>query len=227
MTRAHRDDGWIYNPPTEPWLDILHLDNDLIVIHKPAGLLSVPGRREDHQDSAFTRILERFPYARISHRLDMDTSGVMAVGLHRRAERALDRQFQKRVVEKRYLARVIGHPAQDEGVIELPLRRLSGELGSVVCQEGKPSTTRYEVLSRDDGTALVALYPLTGRSHQLRVHLSAIGHPIVGDRFYAPSKPASARMLLHAETLTLLQPTSGERLTIQAPPPERLRSSQS
>lgn len=228
MPRAHEDDGWVYHPPTEPWLDVLHQDNDLIVVHKPAGLLSVPGRRPDRQDSAFARILEQFPYARISHRLDMDTSGVLVVGLHRRAERWLDRQFQKRAVEKVYLARVIGHPGDDDGLIDQPLLRLSGQLRSVVDPAGKPSRTRYVVLSRDaDGTALVRLFPLTGRSHQLRVHLCALGHPILGDRFYAPPQPASPRMLLHAHTLALLHPSSGERMAFQAPPPERLRSSHS
>jgi len=228
MPRIHEDDGWIYTPPTEPWLDILHQDSDLMVIHKPAGLLSVPGRRADRQDSAYTRILERFPYARISHRLDMDTSGVLAVGLHRRAERWLDRQFQKRAVEKVYLARVIGHPVEYEGLITLPLRRLSGQLRSVVDPAGKPSSTRYVVRSRDeDNTALLQLHPLTGRSHQLRVHLLALGHPIVGDRFYAPPEPASPRMLLHAATLTVAHPTAQTPVTFQAPPPPRLRSSQS
>lgn len=218
----HPDDGWRYDPPTEPWLDILHQDGDLIVIHKPAGLLSVPGRSPDHQDSAYTRILARAPYARISHRLDMDTSGVLAVGLHRRAERWLDQQFLTRAVEKTYIARVHGHLAEDAGLIDLPLARLSGEIRSRVCLEtGKPSQTRYAVQQRDaDGTTLVALYPLTGRSHQLRVHLLALGHPIVGDRFYGPPGPAS-RMLLHAAYLRFLHPSLQTPISFQAPlPPE-------
>lgn len=225
---SHDDDGWIYRPPTEPWLEVLHRDADLIVINKPAGLLSVPGRRADRQDSAYTRILERFPYARISHRLDMDTSGVLVVGLHRRAERWLDRAFKERQVDKVYLARVIGHVQPDSGLIEAPLLRLSGRLRSVIDPAGKPSATRYTVLSRDaDGTTLLHLEPLTGRSHQLRVHLLSIGHPILGDRFYAPSEPSWPRMLLHAATLSVDHPSSGQRMTFQAPPPERLRSSQS
>ena len=217
----HPDDGWRYDPPTEPWLDVLYRDSDLIVINKPAGLLSVPGRSPDHQDSAFTRILARYPYARISHRLDMDTSGVLAVGLHRRAERWLDRQFQDRAVEKTYVARVFGHMPEDAGLIDLPLVRLTGALRSIVRADGKPSQTRYAVLQRDpDGTTLVDLAPLTGRSHQLRVHLSHLGHPIVGDRFYGG--PPAPRMLLHAHRLRLLHPTTQAPLDLEAPlPPDR------
>ena len=224
----HDDDGWVYRPPTEPWLDVLHRDSDLIVINKPPGLLSVPGRRADRQDSAYTRILERFPYARISHRLDMDTSGVLVVGLHRRAERWLDAQFKSREVDKVYLARVIGHVPQDAGLIDAPLLRLSGQLRSKIDPAGKPSKTRYTVLSRDDDrTTLLHLEPVTGRSHQLRVHLRSIGHPILGDRFYAPAEPSWPRMLLHAATLSVRHPTTGQTMTFRAPPPQRLRSSHS
>ena len=219
-------DGWTYAPPTEPWLDVLYYDSDIIAIDKPSGLLSVPGRAPEHRDSAYARILERYPYARVSHRLDMDTSGVMVFGLHVRAERALDRQLQQRTVEKVYTARVAGIVAEDTGLIDLPLLRQRGRPPrSIVSDDGKPSQTRFVVRARLEDSTLLWLHPRTGRSHQLRVHLLAIGHPILGDRFYAPPPldEAAPRLLLHAAALTIDQPSSGERLTFRAPLPAGLR----
>lgn len=217
-------DGWRYEPPTQPWLSILYSDDDIVAIDKSGGLLSVPGRAPDRQDSAQRRLDERLGAVRVVHRLDMDTSGVMIFARHRDAERALDRQLRARQIEKTYRARVSGHPVADEGVIDLPLARLSGELRSEVRygRPGKVSRTAYTVLCRrDDGSAELQLRPQTGRSHQLRVHLLMLGHPILGDRFYAPPQviARSSQLMLHAECLRLDHPLTHEPLVLRAPLP--------
>ncbi|MEL6345189.1 MAG: RluA family pseudouridine synthase [Myxococcota bacterium] len=213
-------DEWRYQPPRCPWLSVLYEDADVIVLDKPAGLLSVPGRRPDRQDSLYTRVRDAHPGARVVHRLDMDTSGVMLFALNRPAERRLDKQFQARKVDKRYRARVRGQISVDFGIIDLPLARLRGQLRSAVDYAGgKVARSAYRVLSRDATSTRLAIAPQTGRSHQLRVHFATIGHPIVGDRFYAPPSMAE-RMLLHAHTLAFDQPVTGVRLQIAAPLPD-------
>ncbi|MFT4624033.1 MAG: tRNA pseudouridine32 synthase/23S rRNA pseudouridine746 synthase [Myxococcota bacterium] len=213
---------WTYAPPTEPWLSVLHHDRDLFVLDKPSGLLSVPGRDPAHHDSAYARVLAAHSLAQSVHRLDMDTSGVLVFALRRKAERALHAQFREGKVDKTYIARVAGHVAEDRGGIDLALTREVGVPRSRVDPAGKPARTRFRVLSRDpDGTTRLALTPLTGRSHQLRVHLLAYGHPILGDRFYAPDavRDAAPRLCLHAWRLSLDQPYSGQRLRFEAPAP--------
>ena len=230
MTQEDRGEGtlqevddFVYDPPRQPWLDVVHLDRDIIVVNKPSGLLSVPGRRPEHRDSVYARVLEAHPLARIAHRLDMDTSGLLVVALRANAERDLHRQFRERTIEKVYLARVDGLLDQEEGHIDLPLTRLRQRPPrSVVDHEGgKPSRTGYRVLRRDeaDRSALVALFPETGRSHQLRVHMLSLGHPILGDRFYASpeAQQRAPRLQLHAAALRLDHPYSGVRMTLAAP----------
>ncbi|WP_113632734.1 bifunctional tRNA pseudouridine(32) synthase/23S rRNA pseudouridine(746) synthase RluA [Pectobacterium peruviense] len=200
-----------YNPPTDPWLHILYQDQHIMVVNKPSGLLSVPGRAPEHKDSVMNRIQVDYPTAESVHRLDMATSGVIAVALTKAAERELKRQFREREPKKSYLARVWGHMAQDEGVIDLPLIcDWPNRPKQKVCFEtGKSAQTEYQVLSRDDdGTTRVKLMPITGRSHQLRVHLLALGHPILGDGFYAPpdAKAMAPRLLLHAQELAITHP---------------------
>ncbi len=211
-----------YAPPTEPWLPVLHLDRDMLVVDKPAGLLSVPGRQPGWRDSALLRAQRDHPQIYDVHRLDMDTSGVLVFALRRKAEVALKGQFADRSVAKRYLARVSGHPAES-GEIDLPLRRLGGlpPRNEVDRACGKPARTRYRVIRRDEDASLLELELLTGRSHQLRVHLAAIGHPILGDRLYAPPELAAAapRLALHAWRLELDHPYRGERLRFEAPIP--------
>ncbi len=200
----------------------LYADRDFVVLDKPSGLLSVPGRGPDKIDSALTRVAARYPAAYAAHRLDMDTSGLLVIALRRKAEANLHKQFRERTVEKRYVARVAGHVAQDEGRIELNLTVLEGEPRSRIDPDGRAATTDYRVLSRDgDGTSLVELRPLTGRSHQLRLHLLGIGHPILGDRFYAPAQVVAAapRLMLHAAEIRLDHPFSGLRMTFLAPMP--------
>ena len=208
-------------------LDILLWHPRLVAVDKPSGLPAVPGRAPEHHDSAYTRMLALHPGARVVHRLDMDTSGVLLFALDPDAERDLDRQLRERRVEKHYRARVQGHPADDAGLIDLPLARTPpGLLRSLVSPDGKPARTRYQVCARlPDNTALVDLFPETGRTHQLRVHLCALGHPILGDIFYAPPEvqARAPRLLLHAAALTFDAPDGSARLTVTAPLPDALR----
>lgn len=214
-------DDWRYAPPPGP-LVVLHEDRDTVVIDKPSGLLSVPGRDAAHADSALARVRARWPGAHDVHRLDLDTSGLLLFATRRKAERALKHSFREREVEKTYVARVAGHVVQDRGLIDLPLRRESGRPRSVVdVDAGRVARTRYRVRLRDAQGTLLELMPETGRSHQLRVHLLALGHPILGDRFYAPDavRDAAPRLLLHAASLCFPHPFHGTPVTLEAPVP--------
>ncbi|MGL4486456.1 MAG: bifunctional tRNA pseudouridine(32) synthase/23S rRNA pseudouridine(746) synthase RluA [Yersinia sp. (in: enterobacteria)] len=200
-----------YNPPHDPWLLILYQDEHIVVVNKPSGLLSVPGRAPENKDSVMTRIQVDYPAAQSVHRLDMATSGVIVVALTKAAERELKRQFREREPKKSYIARVWGHLVQDQGLIDLPLIcDWPNRPKQKVCYEtGKSAQTEYRVLSRDaDGTTRVKLSPITGRSHQLRVHMLAMGHPILGDGFYAhpEAKAMASRLQLHAQELCITHP---------------------
>ncbi|GIU21619.1 bifunctional tRNA pseudouridine(32) synthase/23S rRNA pseudouridine(746) synthase RluA [Shewanella schlegeliana] len=214
---------FVYSPPTTPWLEVLHQDRDIMVVNKPSGLLSVPGRDPAHADSTYTRVLAEFPDAKIVHRLDMATSGVIVVALLRSAESELKRQFRDRETEKTYYARVAGHVKQNHGTINLPLicdwpNRPKQKVDHKI---GKPSQTHYEVISYGKRSTLVKLTPITGRSHQLRVHMMALGHPILGDNFYADplAKRLAPRLLLHAQSLTITHPYTKERMTFSCDAP--------
>ncbi|MEQ9723552.1 bifunctional tRNA pseudouridine(32) synthase/23S rRNA pseudouridine(746) synthase RluA [Yersinia alsatica] len=213
-----------YNPPRAPWLRILYQDEHIMVVNKPSGLLSVPGRAPENKDSVMTRIQADFPHAESVHRLDMATSGVIVVALTKAAERELKRQFREREPKKSYVARVWGHLTQDEGLIDLPLIcDWPNRPKQKVCYEtGKSSQTEYLVLSRDtDGSTRVKLSPITGRSHQLRVHMLAIGHPILGDRFYAhpEAKAMASRLQLHAQELCITHPEFGTAMHFKCDAP--------
>jgi tRNA pseudouridine32 synthase/23S rRNA pseudouridine746 synthase len=193
----------------------LYEDRDVIAADKPAGLLAVPGRGEGGRDCLASRIATDRPDALVVHRLDQATSGVMVFGRGAAAQRALSMAFAGRQVHKRYEAVVLGIVADDAGTIDLPLstdwpNRPRQQVDPV---HGKPSQTRWQVLSRDAAarTTRLRLEPLTGRSHQLRVHLAALGHPIVGDTLYAPPHDAP-RLLLHACALRLPHPRDGRTL---------------
>lgn len=212
-----------YHPATDPWLRVLFQDEHLMVVNKPSGLLSVPGKAAEHQDSLMTRVQRDFPIAESVHRLDLSTSGVIAVALTKEAERELKRQFRERETKKAYVARVWGHMAEDYGIIDLPLIcDYPNRPKQKVCYEtGKKALTQYEVLSWDaDGTTRVKLRPITGRSHQLRVHLLALGHPILGDKFYAhPEALAMApRLQLHAQELSIYHPITDAPMTFSCEP---------
>lgn len=211
-----------YNPPLEPWLHILYQDAHIMVVNKPSGLLSVPGRLDEHKDSVMTRIQRDYPEAESVHRLDMATSGVIVVALTKAAERELKRQFRERQPAKTYVARVWGHPAQEKGMVDLPLIcDWPNRPKQKVCFDtGKSAQTDYQVVEYgDDNSARVALKPITGRSHQLRVHMLALGHPILGDGFYAhpEAKAMADRLLLHAESLTITHPAFGNAMTFRQP----------
>lgn len=208
---------------------LVHADDNLLVLNKPSGLLSVPGRGEDKQDCLSRRVQQRYPEALIVHRLDMATSGLMLMARSPDIQRALGRSFEQREIHKTYLAVVDGclTPAASPdgwGLIDLPIAAdwLRRPLRVIDAAQGKPSQTRWRVLAFDAAThsTRVALEPVTGRSHQLRVHLQALGHPILGDRLYAPEavQAKAARLLLHASRLQLTHPASGHALTFESAP---------
>lgn len=204
---------------------VVFADAQLVVVDKPHGLLSVPGRDPANRDCVPARLLAEFGELRIVHRLDLDTSGLMVLARDAESHRRLNRQFELREVDKRYAALVWGQPEQDEGEIDLPIcvdwpnrpRKIIDHVN------GKAALTRYRVLERDPANqrARLALMPVTGRSHQLRVHLAEIGHPILGCPFYAhpEARAASPRLALHAWELSITHPLSGERLAFAAPVP--------
>ena len=213
------DNNFVYMPPQEP-LTIVYEDQDLVVIEKPAGLLSVPGRLPEHHDSAYFRVLDKYPHAKITHRLDMATSGILMFAKHRDAEVAVSKMFQARTVKKNYIALVQGN-LEGEGSVEVPLiTDWENRPKQMVHYElGKPAKTLFEALKYDEvnDVTRVLLTPITGRSHQLRVHMMHIGHPITGDKIYHPQPQQSPlnRMALHASYLAFIQPLSGEFVEIK------------
>ncbi len=210
-----------YQPPEAP-LDIIHEDHELILLNKPSGLLSVPGKGAHLADCLLTRLQRVFPEALLVHRLDMDTSGVMVFARSPHAQRHLGLQFEKRQVKKAYVARVWGEMAEEEGVIDLPLivDWPNRPLQKVDFETGKPAETAWRVLRKEDGTTRVRLFPKTGRSHQLRVHMREIGHPILGDPLYAKGAAREfPRLMLHAESLRVRHPDGGRGMTFKAKVP--------
>ena len=212
-----------YCPPQEPFLDILHQDEFILVLNKPSGLLSVPGRAPENQDSLALRAQSRFPTALTVHRLDMATSGVMVMALNKDAHRELSRQFQERETHKVYYAWVWGEVTEASGEVDLPLicDWPNRPLQKVDFEQGKAALTRWQRIRVEQGNSLVKLLPHTGRSHQLRVHMQAMGHPILGDEFYAgPDALAAADQLqLHAAELGLMHPETGEGLLFECDTP--------
>ncbi|CAM3876461.1 RluA family pseudouridine synthase [Rheinheimera salexigens] len=203
--------------------DVLYQDDIVLVVNKPAKLLTVPGRHPDNHDCLISRVQREFLTASIVHRLDYDTSGIVIIPLTKRALSDISKQFQARTVQKHYIALVAGLVKANSQQIDLALAAdMANRPCYKVCQlEGKPSTTDVKVLSRDSTKqqTRLQLSPITGRSHQLRVHMQAIGHPIVGDTLYAPDAvaAASSRLLLHAEQIQFLHPLTAQVLTITAP----------
>jgi tRNA pseudouridine32 synthase/23S rRNA pseudouridine746 synthase len=200
---------------------LIHADARLLVADKPSGLLCQPGRGPELADSLLTRIRRHWPWAELAHRLDRDTSGLLLVALDADMHRALSRLFAERRVDKTYLADVAGIPARPEGSIELPLAKLSDRPPRYGCDPaGKPSRTDWRLLETHDGWCRLLLHPRSGRSHQLRVHLAASGHPILGDPLYGATNPQpSDRLRLHASELRFAHPFTGEELSFEAPCP--------
>ncbi len=221
-----RPEPFIYAPPQDPVLSVIYEDHDLLVLDKPSGLLSVPGKGEGHDDCLEARAQARYPDARIVHRLDMSTSGVIVLARNAVAHRNLGLQFERRKTSKHYIARVYGHIEQNEGLVDLPLIcDWPNRPKQMVCHtRGKPAQTNWDVLEREMGdikATRVKLSPITGRSHQLRVHMLALGHVILGDDFYATGEALEAadRLQLHAQSLTLHHPEDGRLITFTSPCP--------
>lgn len=202
--------------------EIIYQDADIIVVNKPAGLLSVPGRGADKQDCLATRVQQQFPAARIVHRLDQPTSGLLIMALNQEMQKQLGRLFERREIEKEYIAVVDGIPVPAVGVIDKPLicdwpNRPRQKVDHV---QGRYALTRYQVIEEDmaHGRARLALFPETGRSHQLRVHLLSIGHPILGDSLYSEAARGQ-RLYLHASGLSFRHPKTKERISLRCPAP--------
>jgi len=210
-----------YAPPDAP-LAVLYADDDIVVADKPAGLLSVPGRGPERADCLIARLRVVFPSILLVHRLDLDTSGVMVFALTPQAQAHLGRQFENQRTSKRYVALVAGHPAEARGRVDLPLIvDWPNRPHQKVCHEtGRPAQTDWRVLRSEGENARLRLTPITGRTHQLRVHMQALGHPILGDTLYAQGAAADRpRLMLHAEELRLTHPTTGQPMTLRAPVP--------
>lgn len=213
-----------YSPP-QGMPRVVFQDESLLVLDKPAGLLTVPGRGEQHADCLASRVQALYPSARIVHRLDLATSGLVIMAMGREMERRLSIAFQQRLVEKLYVAVVDGAFEEERGVVDLPLmvdwpNRPRQKVDLV---QGKSAETHYAVLAYDAkaNTSRVSLRPVTGRSHQLRVHMMAIGHPIVGDELYACDvvRDAAPRLQLHAVGLDVLHPRDGRQMSFVSEPP--------
>lgn len=221
---------FIYKPPMSPYLDIIFQDEDIVVLNKSSGLLSVPGRLPEHQDCLQNRVQRVFPTATVVHRLDMATSGIIIMALNKPAHVNISRQFEQRKTNKSYIARVFGHIKEHQGSVDLPLicDWPNRPKQKVDHENGKQSLTHYQVLSysklnsegksSENESTLVELTPVTGRSHQLRVHMLALGHPILGDRLYAHEQAltVSPRLQLHAQNLSLAHPVTDELLSFVA-----------
>lgn len=211
--------GDAYEPPDTP-LSIIFHDHQLLLVDKPPGLLSVPGKGAHLADCLVARVQAVFPEALLVHRLDRDTSGIMVFALSASAQRHLGLQFEKRMIKKTYIARVWGRVADRSGTVDLPLivDWPNRPLQMVDHENGRPAQTGWRVLRHDDSSTRLRLSPTTGRSHQLRVHMREIGHPILGDGLYATGAALNApRLMLHAESLRLRHPDGGKGLTFKAP----------
>ena len=203
-----------YNPPNDP-IEVVYEDAHVVAVNKPTGLLSVPGKGAHLSDCMLSRVMVAFPDALLVHRLDRDTSGVMVFALTVHAQRSMSMQFEARSTKKTYVACVAGEVQESEGEIDLPLIvDWPNRPKQMVCHEtGKPAVTEFKRMSVTDGQSRLRLFPKTGRSHQLRVHCLAIGHPILGDPLYAPETVADfPRLFLHSEELRINHPESGKGL---------------
>ncbi|MDO5648633.1 pseudouridine synthase [Paracoccus sp. (in: a-proteobacteria)] len=213
--------GFVYTPPSDA-PDVIHADDQVLVVNKQSGLLSVPGRGDDRADCLIARLRGAFPTVLLVHRLDLDTSGVMVFALTPHAQRHLSRQFEERQTKKVYIARVAGRMEPETGRVDLPLIvDWPNRPRQKVCHDtGRPAQTDWRVMRANDDESRVRLMPITGRSHQLRVHMAQSGHPILGDPLYATGAAADhPRLMLHAESLRFRHPDSGVTQTYSAPVP--------
>jgi tRNA pseudouridine32 synthase / 23S rRNA pseudouridine746 synthase len=199
-------------------VEILRRDADFIIVNKPPRLLTVPGRHPQNNDSVIVRMQKMYPVAAIVHRLDFDTSGILVIPLHKGSLSHISKQFQARTVHKTYTAVVNGLVKDDQGVIDLPIAAdMENRPKYKICAvTGKNSVTEFTVLTRNEtaNTTRILLHPITGRSHQLRLHLQALGHPILGCEFYGDdvTKHKAPRLLLHATELEFKHPKTGKKV---------------
>ena len=210
-----------YSPPETP-LDIVYEDSDILVVNKPEGLLSVPGRGPDLQDCLLNRIHEVFPMALLVHRLDCDTSGLIVFAMNRHSQRQLSMQFEKRLIKKTYIARVWGHVIEKSGIIDDPIivDWPNRPLQKICHETGKPAMTNWRCIRTGQKESRLKLNPKTGRSHQLRVHCKAMGHAILGDPLYAQGEAANYdRLMLHSEELRINHPESGRGMSFRSKAP--------
>jgi tRNA pseudouridine32 synthase/23S rRNA pseudouridine746 synthase len=212
---------FIYNPPKEPFLDILYEDDNIIVVDKPSGLLSVPGKALEHNDSILSRVRSLAPEANAVHRLDMSTSGIIVVAKNKLCTGRLGKQFQERKTGKIYYAWLGGKLEQQEGIVNLPLCTdwENRPLQHVDYENGREAITHYIVLWQDEERTFVRLKPHTGRSHQLRVHMAhphSLSASIVGDEIYGTP---GTRLMLHATSVTFTHPITNEYMRIEVTPP--------
>ncbi|VAW44973.1 Ribosomal large subunit pseudouridine(746) synthase @ tRNA pseudouridine(32) synthase [hydrothermal vent metagenome] len=211
----------IYKPPMDPYLNVVYQDDDVLVLNKPSGLLSVPGRQVIHKDSLQSRAQQQYPTATTVHRLDMETSGLILMALNKTSHVNLSRQFEQREISKQYRARVFGHLHSASGQVEAPLicdwpnrpRQM------VDYEKGKAALTHWQVIEAETQTTLVELKPVTGRSHQLRVHMMSIGHPIVGDPLYANDKALNfaSRLALQSQSISFQALQDGSEMNFHLP----------
>lgn len=209
-----------YVPPPDTALEIIHCDEYLLVVDKPAGLLAVPGRGEDKQDCLSSRLQREFSDALIVHRLDMATSGLLVFARGIQMQRRLSQMFREREMDKSYVALIAGQLKNQCGEINLPIGAdwTNRPQRRVDFDKGKPSLTRYRALDYCEASNIsrVQLEPVTGRTHQLRVHMMSIGHPIIGDTLY--DAPMAERLMLHSRTLAFPHPIDGRRLILDCEP---------
>lgn len=204
---------------SETW--ILYIDDDIIIVNKPSGMLSVPGRGANKQACLISHIQSRYPEALIVHRLDMDTSGLMVLARSKESHRHLSRQFQERQTDKTYLAVCSGIASQTQGKTCLPMRCDWDRrpLQMIDFKQGKHAETKWQIIEQYSHSFLVKLTPITGRSHQLRLHMKSLGHPILGDNLYADhfSLNLTPRLMLHAQQLGFTHPVSLEPIKFECP----------
>lgn len=215
-----------YRPPTDPWIDVVYEDDRLILCDKPSGLLTVPGKDPSLADCLEARVQMRYrqrPDTKVVHRLDKDTSGLLLLAFDKKALGFLGSQFENRTIEKHYIARVWGDVGGESGLIDLPLAAdwENKPRQRVDTQRGRASQTQWQVLEREGGITRLKLVPLTGRTHQLRVHMLAIGHPILGDALYGDdaARTAAERLQLHAEMLQFVHPDDHRVMRFVRPAP--------
>jgi tRNA pseudouridine32 synthase/23S rRNA pseudouridine746 synthase len=208
-----------YNPPHDP-LVVLHADHQILIVDKPAGLLSVPGKGPELADCLIARIRGAFPEVLLVHRLDRDTSGVMVFALTPHAQKHIGQQFEKRRTKKTYVARVDGIMEERTGTVDLPIvvDWENRPLQKICHETGRAAQTDWRVQRFGEGETRVRLFPKTGRSHQLRLHMQTLGHPILGDPLYAsgPALEDHPRLMLHSENLKLRHPDGGEGVSFTA-----------